>query len=667
MVGWSGKRIKSLRLFREVNNDSFLPTRGFFSREHVPFLVLYAWALRWCFMTIGEQYHDALARAEEFGMELPGSIDRQRTTLNAMLAGVDITAKDADIGVKIASLPSEHLPGFWALLALGLVAIAHALMMLLQHWSVNMRCLIRFRPVDAVERATHVRVTPRTTSGSSKTLLLPVKAGPLGPWFVFNRRKYVHDPRKDAFVKIRCATDLPLAHFRAWHGLPSEAAVEHTLVKFGPNRFEMAAPGFLELYRQQILSPFTIFQLFCSGLWLLDNYWTYSVFTLFMIFTFEATVVFQRIKNLGTLKGMGNESHPVSVHRAGRWRPLTTDQLLPGDLFSLRRTKANDVVPCDCLLVRGSAVVNEASLTGESVPQMKEGLGPALRAGGGQEEALGMKASHHKVHVLYGGTKILTSNSQVSRKKRELAQVQADDEEEDGGAAPKGNANGHGDDGSSDEEEVEEIAVIDTSAPVEPPPDGGCLCYVLRTGFASSQGKLVRMIEGSTETVRTDTRDTALLLLLLLAFAVCSSGYVLHEGMKSGNKRSKYELLLHCVLIVTTVIPPELPMQMALAVNSSLMTLLRMQVFCTEPYRIPMAGKVDTCLFDKTGTLTTDELVAVGVAPAAGVAVSPAAGRSGRSSPRSSAAAGGDGAAAAGNSTAGGGANGGAYGGAAGG
>lgn len=52
---------------------------------------------------------------------------------------------------------------------------------------------------------------------------------------------------------------------------------------------------------------------------------------------------------------------------------------------------------------------------------------------------------------------------------------------------------------------------------------------------------------------------------------------------------------------------------MALAVNNSLMTLMKMHVFCTEPYRVPMAGKLDSALFDKTGTLTTDELVAVGV------------------------------------------------------
>ena len=399
-------------------------------------------------------------------------------------------------------------------------------------------------------------------------------------------------------------------------------------IRFGPNKFDVRQPSFMDMYKSQLLSPFTVFQLFCVILWMLDDYWQYSAFTLFMILGFEATVVFSRIKSLSALRGMGNAKRKMMVYRYGSWRKVWTTELLPGDILSLTRvihkgkkntnntdiaastdvqskkTASNvhnaeddgDVVPADVLLLRGSTVVNEASLTGESVPQMKEGIHELVEG-----ETLDMK-TRHKTHVLYAGTKMLQCKGVETVEEEEASSDEEEEEDHEGVKSPS----------SAAPTSATASHHAQVYGDIPNPPDGGCITFVLRTGFSSAQGKLVRMIEGSQEKVKGHEKDTALLLLLLFFFAVASSSYVLYHGLHDEN-RSQYELLLHCILIITSVIPPELPMQMALAVNNSLMTLMKLQIFCTEPYRVPMAGKLDVCLFDKTGTLTTDELVPVGV------------------------------------------------------
>lgn len=126
----------------------------------------------------------------------------------------------------------------------------------------------------------------------------------------------------------------------------------------------------------------------------------------------------------------------------------------------------------------------------------------------------------------------------------------------------------------------------------------------------------MRKILFATERVYSGSAETVNLIGVLVVLAVIASSVVLYNGLGDPN-RNQFKLLLHCVMIVTSVIPPELPMELSLAVTMSLAALSKLLVYCTEPFRIPFAGRLDVLCFDKTGTLTQDKLVLKGVvAPA---------------------------------------------------
>ena len=82
------------------------------------------------------------------------------------------------------------------------------------------------------------------------------------------------------------------------------------------------------------------------------------------------------------------------------------------------------------------------------------------------------------------------------------------------------------------------------------------------------------MIEFSQQTVAGDLRETGYALLLLVAFALIAAGYVLQQGLEKKEKTT-HELLLKCVIIITSVVPRQFPMQMAMAVNMALMALTK--------------------------------------------------------------------------------------------
>ena len=211
----------------------------------------------------------------------------------------------------------------------------------------------------------------------------------------------------------------------------------------------------------------------------------------------------------------------VQAYRFGRWIKVQSDELYPGEVVLLRKVKTEGkfILPLDLLILSGSAVVNEAILTGESQPLVKECIANLDNV----EETLDIKGQH-RMHVLNGGTEVL--------------QFIPNDE---------GNDCSH----------------------ITTPPVPGLICFVLKNGFETKQGKLMRTILYSTERVTIETKETYFYLLILLVFALAASHHVLMEGLKDPD-RSRQKLLLRCVLIITNVVPPELPMELSMAVNYSI-------------------------------------------------------------------------------------------------
>lgn len=107
--------------------------------------------------------------------------------------------------------------------------------------------------------------------------------------------KYIYNDQSKQFTPIAFPVSQPVRFHYFKKMLESKARIDVDALKehYGPNKFDIPIPQFFELFKEHMVAPFFVFQMFCVALWFLDEMWYYSMFTLVMLFVFESTVIMQ--------------------------------------------------------------------------------------------------------------------------------------------------------------------------------------------------------------------------------------------------------------------------------------------------------------------------------------------------------------------------------------
>uniref|UniRef100_A0A8C0GCW7 Cation-transporting ATPase n=1 Tax=Chelonoidis abingdonii TaxID=106734 RepID=A0A8C0GCW7_CHEAB len=347
--------------------------------------------------------------------------------------------------------------------------------------------------------------------------------------------RYIWNNPEQQFQKVGSLEDshtCSAIHAKFGSGLRCEEQEIRRLI-CGPNAIDIQVVPVWKLLIKEVLNPFYVFQLFSVCLWFAEDYKEYAIAIIIMSLLSIAVTVYDLRKQSMKLHRLVESHNSVRVtvcRKDEGFQEIESCHLVPGDVLALTGGKA--LMPCDAILISGGCTVNEAMLTGESTPVTKTHLPQA-------DDSRPWRtccAEDYRRHVLFCGTEVI--------------QTKAD-----------GN--------------------------------GPARAVVLRTGFNTAKGDLVRSILYPKPTNFKLYRDALRFLMCLIEEA----GEVVKKALD----------------VITIAVPPALPAALTTGIIYTQGRLKKKGIFCINPQRINVCGQLNLICFDKTGTLTEDGLDLWGV------------------------------------------------------
>ncbi|XP_022343828.2 polyamine-transporting ATPase 13A3-like isoform X2 [Crassostrea virginica] len=378
-------------------------------------------------------------------------------------------------------------------------------------------------------------------------------------YFTVKKMKYFWNNEAQEFQRLKgLEDDMTCSQFHTLQGL-SVAEQCRRRVTYGANSIAVHVKPVAYLLFKEILSPFYVFQAFSASVWFSDEYEIYAACIVFLSTLSIIVSIYQTRKMQRALRNTIQSSTLVSVCREnGEFVEIHSDDLVPGDIIEIPRRGC--MMQCDAVLLTGNCIVNESMLTGESVPITKTPLpnsgAPAVESNQSDHPDVKFHMKDHAKHVLFCGTEVIQTRFYGNQKVKAV---------------------------------------------------------VIRTGFYTSKGELVRSIMYPKPADFKFERDTYIFVGVLAIIA--GLGFIYTIILEVHNGEDVSDIILHALDLVTIAVPPALPAALTVGIVFAQQRMKNHQIYCISPRSINVCGGINAVCFDKTGTLTEDGLMMQGVIP----------------------------------------------------
>ncbi len=224
--------------------------------------------------------------------------------------------------------------------------------------------------------------------------------------FTYKLYKYIYIPSTGNFSSLnqKLKTTFNKIYKKLSKGL-NEKEVEFQRKLHGICNLQIEIKSFIHILAIELTDPFYIFQIGSVILWMFNDYKAYACVIIFATISSLLISTYETRQNLLDIQKMAKYECNITVFRKDsnnkiNSKIISSTELVPGDLFEIQ--KENLPMPCDCILINGSVIINESMLTGESTPIIKNQI---------QRIKNDFNIKEQSNNILFAGTKLIQKRS----------------------------------------------------------------------------------------------------------------------------------------------------------------------------------------------------------------------------------------------------------------